>query len=181
MMQKDQKVAKNTMIGAEQIAVMGRLNQVAAAWLAGLSPRTLRDAPLQRDEAGRYDARVILDWEASRRAPATSGEPSAERYTPDQLRRQKALADICEMARDKQRGKLMDRAEFERTQIEIAITFKRSLEGLGRQMAMRLVGQPALEIERIIKERCHDILLCLATTGEPPVDLPETEGKTATS
>ncbi len=52
-------VAKLT--GAEQIAVLRSLNQQAAAFLLGVSARTLRDHPdAPRGEGGQYDARTLL-------------------------------------------------------------------------------------------------------------------------
>ena len=46
---------------AAEIAVLERLSQPAAAWLAGVSPRTLRDHPeIRRAPDGSYDARDVL-------------------------------------------------------------------------------------------------------------------------
>lgn len=53
----------------EQIQCMTTLSQPAAAWLAGLSGRSLRDAAdLRRAADGTYDARDVLAW-AARRIP----------------------------------------------------------------------------------------------------------------
>jgi len=51
----------------EQISMMEHLKQKPAAWLAGISPRSLRDAlSVRRNADGTYDARFILQWAAAR-------------------------------------------------------------------------------------------------------------------
>ncbi|MBI1348799.1 hypothetical protein GC163_21205 [bacterium] len=48
---------------AAEIAVLERLSQPAAAWLAGVSPRTLRDHPeIPRHTDGTYDARDVVSF-----------------------------------------------------------------------------------------------------------------------
>ena len=49
---------------------MQRLTQGAAAWLAGISPRSLRDVPdIPRAADGTYSGQDIVKWAAGRIAP----------------------------------------------------------------------------------------------------------------
>ena len=51
---------------ADEIKVLGSLSQGAAAWLLGISPRSLRDRnTLPRNPDGTYDAREVLAWHLS--------------------------------------------------------------------------------------------------------------------
>jgi len=56
---------------------MEKLLQSPAAWLAGISPRALRDAiGLERNEDGTYNAQAIMEW-ASRRVGEHVALPDA--------------------------------------------------------------------------------------------------------
>ena len=66
--------------GPEQIEAMKSLTQQAAGWLAGVSPRALRDHPeLPRDGAGRYNARDVVEWAAGRVQAAELADEDVER------------------------------------------------------------------------------------------------------
>ncbi|MCE9544283.1 MAG: hypothetical protein K8T25_01980 [Planctomycetia bacterium] len=56
---------------SQQIATMQALSQASAAWLAGRSPRTLRDSAAPREPSGGYDARALVEWLL---AEASAGE-----------------------------------------------------------------------------------------------------------
>ena len=52
---------------AENIEVLKNLDQQSAAYLVGLSPRTLRDHPeIPRAPDGSYDARQLVEWDKTR-------------------------------------------------------------------------------------------------------------------
>lgn len=59
--------------GAQQVVVLKSLRQSAAAYLLGLSPRSMRNHPeIPRCADGRYDAKTLLDS----RADASQGNPN---------------------------------------------------------------------------------------------------------
>jgi hypothetical protein len=55
------------MTNAAQIAILGGLSQAAAAWLVGLSCRSLRDNPgVPRAAGGSYDGQALVKWAVAR-------------------------------------------------------------------------------------------------------------------
>lgn len=72
---------------AEQIAVMERLSQPAAAWLVGVSARTLRDHAIPRAEDNRYNAGELLTWAAGR-------IPAPEMLTDDEWERLLTIGEL---------------------------------------------------------------------------------------
>lgn len=54
----------------EEIRVLERLSQTAAAWLLKKSPRRLRDTDCPRNRDGTYSARDVLAWRLDRLTPA---------------------------------------------------------------------------------------------------------------
>ena len=72
--------------GAEQIAVLKRLKQQTAAWLLGMTARTLRDHPeVPRNSDGSYDA-----WELLSSGLQTTALPEP---TPDELEKMWQVAE----------------------------------------------------------------------------------------
>jgi len=47
---------------SQEIEVLGRLSQQAAAWLVGMKPRSLRDTDAPRDKEGLYDGAALIQW-----------------------------------------------------------------------------------------------------------------------
>jgi hypothetical protein len=80
MTTNNQKSAKSAMTGAEQVAILGELNQQAAAFLVGLTARSIRDDPrAPRNRDGSYSAPDLVAWAARRVAPPKLTELETER------------------------------------------------------------------------------------------------------
>jgi hypothetical protein len=80
MSTNNQKSAKSATTGAEQVAILGALNQQAAAFLVGLTARSIRDDPrIPRAKAGTYDGPALVAWAARRVAPVKMTELETER------------------------------------------------------------------------------------------------------
>ena len=84
-----------------QVETMEHLSQASAAWLCGLSPRTLRDAAdLQRAADGSYSGRDVLAWFAGR-----IGRPE---LTDDEWERLTIVAELITPERDAYLCAMMD-------------------------------------------------------------------------
>lgn len=147
---------------AGQIEEMTRLLQASAAWLAGVDPRTLRDAPVARRDDGRYDARAVCRWLVERAGGSTGAAGANAAYLEARARRQHSLADIAAMRAKRECGELIERVESDREQVLIAMAFKNALTALPRQLAVRLYGLPAGEIEQVLRTQCNSILRALS-------------------
>jgi len=85
----------------EQQAELRRLKQRAAAQLAGVSPRALRDSGCPQQSDGTYDAKTVAEWAASRqqRPQLTTEETekllnAADLACPDDYPERLALLDL---------------------------------------------------------------------------------------
>ena len=82
----------------KQRAVLERVNQQVMAWLVGMSVREFRDrSDLPRNGDGSYNARDVV----LKLFDTDGGEPT------DRARKERAIADLKEMERDKQAGRLI--------------------------------------------------------------------------
>lgn len=90
------KAAKNT--ASETVRAMKSLGQAPAAWLIGMSARSLRDNPdAPRDDAGRYNAQELVEWATKRlpRPELTESEQEQLMLVADVLREAMAHTNEC--------------------------------------------------------------------------------------
>ena len=67
------------MTSQEEIKGLQSLSQRAAAWLLGVSPRSLRDyVDLPRNDDGTYNAREVIAWVRSKARPTAAPIPGWE-------------------------------------------------------------------------------------------------------
>jgi phage terminase Nu1 subunit (DNA packaging protein) len=112
-----------------------------------------------RGADAKYDLQSVISWRLTEvQSRAEAATPMDGKFTTHQLRRQQYLADLTEIDLKKRRGDVLDRDEFERTQIEIAKIFRSRLLAIPREMATRLQGMDQAAIEGTLKEKCNSIL-----------------------
>jgi len=130
---------------AEEIAILQRLGQRAAAFLLGVSGRCLRDhTEIQRDPAGRYDGRSLVKW-AERRAVERGLEVAAETKEKLDLQRLRKL----QIANDKAEGKLVPKDHAR----EVIMLGASAIRGCGERLR-REFGEKALAV----LDECLDAL-----------------------
>src|SRR5262245_14716913 len=122
----------------EQIRMLGRLTQQAAAQLAGLSGRHLRSTDCPRNPDGTYNAWDVARWLVERAADDSSDVPGD---SPNLERYRAAKAELAEMQAAERRGQLISR--------------ERNREFLGRVAA---ILRQAGEVIRTFSSEAHQIL-----------------------
>jgi len=140
---------------SEQIEAMQHLGQAAAAWLAGVSPRSLRDSACPRNADGTYDGHAVAEWsrnESSDADPMLAGgdSPNLERYRA-------ARAALAEMDEAERRGKLVDVDAFaEWFALQVAAPTRRAIELLQLRFgaeAAKIVADALREAEEAVDVR----------------------------
>lgn len=150
-------ITKSTSV-ADQIQKMERLAQGSAAWLFGISPRTLRDrqtAP--RNSDGTYDAAALVAWHLKQSLPVDGDPLLAGSDSPALERFRHARADREELELAVRREQLLDIEEFY-TWYESAVAgpLRKSLDKLQRkygQAAMTLVAGGLQASQKAIDDR----------------------------
>jgi len=113
-----------------QKAILRRLNQQAAAMLLSISPRTLRDRDVPRNDDGTYDAVVLvarLLTEKQSRLPVDDEDHAT--------RKLRAEADIKEMEAEQRAGALVPLAMVDTTLTRVADMLRQLGEDFGRTTA----------------------------------------------
>lgn len=128
-----------------------------------------RGCPKNADKV-RMSLPIVIKWLQQRERELAGGvsHPGPDgKFTSSQLRRQKALADMAEDERDRRRGEVFLKVEVEAREVQIAQAFRASILGLPREMAGRLQGLNAGEIEKALRDRCTAVLRCLSECRDP--------------
>ena len=131
---------KNTTSTKAQIATLSKLSQGAAAYLVGLSTRTLRDTDAPRNPDGTYSARDLLAWFAHQATDdvtlgAPTDSPGLERY-------RLARAAMAELDLAVRKGELVSVSAFR----EMGSRWAARLRKCGELLA-RKFGNDALAIQ----------------------------------
>ncbi len=137
----------------EQISIMGRLTQGAAAWLMGITPRAIRDMAVPRNADGTYSGREAHAWDIERRKreneidPLMSGGTNSqalEEYRREKVREVKRKNDIEE-------GKLIPVADVAQLWAEVGEELRQEFETVARTIPPEAGAALTAAIDRISK------------------------------
>jgi len=124
----------------EQTEAMRRLSQAAAAWLAGMNARTLRDAAdCPRNADGTYSGQELVRWRLSRCAAAPDDDPlltggGGGGTSPALEKYREHRAALAGLELNERRGRLVDIDAFAAWwESEVAAPLRRAVENLQRQ------------------------------------------------
>lgn len=139
------------------------LNQGEMAALAGVTRQTISDWMVEglphTKPGGRevvYDLFTAIPWIRDNK-----WKPSLD----DRSRKLKAEADLAEMERDLQAGKLVDAAEVEASWVDAAIRVRAKILGMPPKLAPQVVSMTIPEAQELIERECHQALAELSTTS----------------
>jgi phage terminase Nu1 subunit (DNA packaging protein) len=131
------------------------LPQVLAAWLLGISPRTLRDkVECPRNPNGSYSARAIVEWVRSGAESDPDAALLAGSDSPNLERLRAAKADREEIALAKDRNEVISVAQLHAALTHLAAILRRCGDKLGLRHgveAQQLMNDAIDEFQRWIE------------------------------
>jgi hypothetical protein len=136
----------------EQLAVLRKLKQQAAAALLGWTPRGLRDANAPRRDDGTYDAIALVAWMLERAAGKSEASP-ADKLLED-LRREKARE--AKRRNDLAEGRLVELARVQAEASAIGTVLRVRSEAIERAFGAEVgkaVREMIDEMGRALRER----------------------------
>lgn len=146
---------------------LGALNQQQAAWLLGVTSRTLRDWPdAPRRADGLYDGRTLVAWAIAR----SGGSENAEHPTQRE-RLAAAQAEKVEVENRVRRGELVEVEQVGQEWDDLVLNARAKLLSLPSKIAPQLVGRTDPNaIRSIVREEINAALVELASESEPDPD-----------
>jgi hypothetical protein len=138
----------------DQVRIMARITQGAAAWLLGMTPRNLRDLSAPRQNDGFYSAKALHTWDLERQMSRQAGEvdlmmsggssPALEEYRRQKVREIKRKNDVEE-------GRLVAVAEEIQFFGQVGVEFRQELEAVMRLVDPQTGRMIESAIERVAK------------------------------
>ena len=120
--------------GADQVGVLKKLGQTAAAYCLGLTPRSLRDRPeVPRSADGTYDARAIFRWVAESSIPDPDPMMATGDNSPALERYRAARASLEELKLAERQNHLIDREKMREVHTIVAARYRQFGDFLQRE------------------------------------------------
>ncbi len=156
----------------EQLAVLRKLKQQAAAALVGWTPRGLRDANAPRSDDGTYDALALVAWRIAREAKPTSMSPAEQKLVEqrtERVRRERRENDMAE-------GRLVERALVRQEAIAIGVVLRMEAEAMERAFGVEIGKAIRSAFERVVQSIEERILKEQKSEGREAAAVPAVPG-----